>query len=237
MGNMDTNGTYACNVVIDLEFTPVPRQYWRQGLRHEIIEVGAVKLDPSGVVAGEFSHMVRPTLAPSVAGEVFRLTGIGNRDVACARPIGAVLQALSAWIGPERVRMVTWSKSDLRQIREECAAKGIDVPLPSRWMDIQRLYTHLMGLSRGRMVALSDAAEWFGITTDHTSAHRALYDAQITAEVFRMMATGECAQHRARVQEELRHALREPPCKASIAERCGGLADLLASLKAQEAAA
>ena len=221
MGNMGTSGTYACNVVIDLEFTPVPKQYWRQGLRHEIIEVGAVKLDPSGVVAGE----------------VFRLTGIGNRDVAYARPIGAVLQALSAWIGPERVRMVTWSKSDLRQIHEECAAKGIDVPLPSRWMDIQRLYTHLMGLSRGRMVALSDASEWFGITTDHTSAHRALYDAQVTAEVFRMMATGECAQHRSRVQEELRHALREPPCKASIAERCVGLADLLASLKAQEAAA
>ena len=42
MGNMDTNGTYACNVVIDLEFTPVPRQYWRQGLRHEIIEVADV---------------------------------------------------------------------------------------------------------------------------------------------------------------------------------------------------
>jgi inhibitor of KinA sporulation pathway (predicted exonuclease) len=232
------NNAYACNIVIDLEFTPVPKAMRRKGgLQFEIIEVGAVKVAPDGTIAGESSHMVKPCYATGVSGVVHHITGIGDEDLTCARPLGEVLDALSAWIGPRRARMVTWSKSDLRQIREECAAKGIEVPLPSRWMDIQRLYTHLMGLSRGRMVALSDAAEWFGITTDHTSAHRALYDAQVTAEVFRMMATGECAQHRARVQEELRHALREPPCKASIAERCGGLADLLASLKAQEAAA
>jgi inhibitor of KinA sporulation pathway (predicted exonuclease) len=81
MGNMGTSGTYACNVVIDLEFTPVPKQYWRQSLRHEIIEVGAVKLDPSGAIAGEFSHMVRPTLAPSVAGEVLGDVGVGRLGV------------------------------------------------------------------------------------------------------------------------------------------------------------
>ncbi|MFC2340190.1 MAG: hypothetical protein ACFNLW_09970, partial [Olsenella sp.] len=59
---------YDCNVIIDLEFTYVPKKRRRGGLTTEIIEVGAVKVDAAGVVAGEFSHMVRPTLAPGVSG-------------------------------------------------------------------------------------------------------------------------------------------------------------------------
>ena len=45
--------SYVCNVAIDLEFTPVPRDLQRDGLRQEIIEVGAVKLAADGSVAGE----------------------------------------------------------------------------------------------------------------------------------------------------------------------------------------
>lgn len=45
--------SYVCNVAIDLEFTPVPRDLQRGGLRQEIIEVGAVKLAADGSVAGE----------------------------------------------------------------------------------------------------------------------------------------------------------------------------------------
>ena len=226
---------YACNVVIDLEFTPVPRRL-RQGtgLAQEIIEVGAVKLSKDGTPCGEFSHMVKPTLASGVSGKVHRMTGIGDEDLTCARPLGEVLQALAAWIGPGRVRMVTWSESDLRQIREECAAKGIEHGLPGRWLDIQRLYPRLMDRGHRRKVALGEAADWLGIANDRSAAHRALYDAQVTAEIFRMMAAGECAEHRARVQAELEH---EPAaCTASIGAQCGGLAELLAQLRTQEAA-
>lgn len=35
---------FACQIVLDFEFAPVPRQRQRRGLRNEIIEVGAVKL-------------------------------------------------------------------------------------------------------------------------------------------------------------------------------------------------
>ena len=109
---------YVCNVVIDLEFTPVPKCLRKgTGLRQEIIEIGAVKLDSKGNVVGEFSHTVRPTLAKGVSGTVRNLTGIVNSEIACARTLPDVLDALAAWIGPGRVRMVTWSDSDLKQIR------------------------------------------------------------------------------------------------------------------------
>ena len=231
------SNAYAYNVAIDLEFTPVPKGQRQGGLCYEIIEVGAVKLAPDGEVAGEFSHMVKPALTRGVSGRVHRMTGIGDEDLTCARPLGEVLQALVAWIGPGRARMVTWSDSDLKQIEEECVAKGLDVALPTRWLDIQTLYPRLMGMeNRRRRVALGEAADWCGIANEKASAHRALYDAQMTAELFRMMSRGECAEHRRRVAEELERPKGESVCTASIADRCGGLADLLASLKEREAA-
>ncbi|MBR2683283.1 MAG: exonuclease domain-containing protein [Atopobiaceae bacterium] len=227
---------YACNVVIDLEFTHVPRQLRSDGIKYEIIEIGAVKLAADGSVAGEFSHMVKPTIARGVSGAVHRITGIGDEDLTCARPLAEVLEALRVWIGPAKARMVTWSECDLKQITCECAAKGIDVELPGRWLDIQRLFPRLMGMERNRRVALGDAADWCGIANDKANAHRALYDAQITAELFRLMASGECAAHRARVKAELDKGRGASACSASIGERCGGLEELLASLRAQEAA-
>lgn len=225
---------YSCNVVIDLEFTQIPRRLRRGGLRNEIIEVAAVKLAADGSVLGEFSHLVKPTLSASVSGAAHRLTGIGIEDLTCAKTLPDVLRMLEEWIGPGRARMVTWSGTDKAQIDLECQVKGVEPGLPSRWLDIQRLYPRLMG-TRKRLVALGEAADWCGIPHDRSSAHRALYDAQVTAEVFRMMASGECAAQRAALDAELTR--KEPTtCSSSIADRCGGLAELFASLSAREAA-
>ena len=222
---------YTCNVVIDLEFTPVPKRLRKDGLRYEIIEVGAVKLGPDGSVVGEFSHMVKPVLSKGVSGKVHWMTGIGNEDLTCARPLDQVLDALAAWIGPGKARMVTWSGSDKAQIACECRVKGIEHHLPTRWLDIQRLYPRLMH-TRKRMVALGEAADWCGIANDKASAHRALYDAKMTAELFRMMASGECAAHREALDRQMQADKNK--CSASIGAQCGGLAELLAQLQAKE---
>ena len=231
---MDT--TYSCNVVIDLEFTNIPKDRRIGGLATEIIEIGAVKVASNGTVVGEFSHMVKPMLATGISGAVHWMTGIGNEDLTCARPLVEVLVALRQWIGEGRVRFVTWSNTDRHQIERECAVKGIEAGLPTRWMDIQKLYPRLMG-SQKRHVKLCEATDWCGIENDRSFAHRALYDAQMTTEIFLMMASGECAAHQARLRSEMNKPKEEESCSSSIAERCGGLADLLASLKAQEARA
>ena len=226
--------TYACNVVIDLEFTPVPKSLrGNTDLTQEIIEVGAVKIAPDGSVVGTFSHMVRPVLAHGVSGKVRNITGIVNNDIACARSLPEVLESMAAWIGPGRARMVTWSEWDKKQITTECAAKGIECALPARWMDIQRLYSYFMDLGHKR-VGLGDAADWLGIDNSKELAQRALYDAQMTAEIFRMMAAGDLAEHRARVRREIGHGSRVETCSASIASRCAGLAELMAALAREE---
>lgn len=226
---------YDCNVVIDLEFTQVPRKRRVAGLATEIIEVGAVKVGPDGTVLGTFSRVVKPTMATGVSGAVHWMTGIRDEDLICARPLDEVLEMLGSWIGSGRTRFVTWSDTDRRQIERECSVKGIEHSLPSRWMDIQRLYPRLMCTSK-RLVALGDAADWCGVSNDKASAHRALYDAQVTAEIFRMMVSGELESHRARIDAEMDKSCGRV-LSSSIADRCSGLSDLLANLMSKEAVA
>ena len=57
---------FARQIVLDFEFAPVPKQRQRRGLRNEIIEVGAVKLDYHGNVMGEFSQFVQTEYAEGV---------------------------------------------------------------------------------------------------------------------------------------------------------------------------
>lgn len=85
---------FARQIVLDFEFAPVPKQRQRRGLRNEIIEVGAVKLDNRGNVMGEFSQFVQTEYAEGVAYPVRELTGISAVDTATADPLYVVIKTI-----------------------------------------------------------------------------------------------------------------------------------------------
>ena len=217
--------TYTCNIILDLEFTPLPRNRRGEGLFNEIIEVGAVKTDAKGRVLDTFERMVKPTVGRRVSGLVHRLTGIGNEDLTSAPTLEQVLAEFYEWIGDGRARVVCWSGTDRAQLESECAHKGIEVSLPSRWLDIQRIYPRLNGMPKG-LVALGKACVSCGISYEGRDAHRALYDARKTAELFQMMAAGEIQAHRRVYEETLRQSSNDAPLSASIASRFPALAQL-----------
>lgn len=97
---------FARQIVLDFEFAPVPKQRQRRGLRNEIIEVGAVKLDNRGNVIGEFSQFVQTEFTEGVAFPVRELTGISAVDTAMADPLYAVIKRLSDWIGRYSAQVV-----------------------------------------------------------------------------------------------------------------------------------
>lgn len=49
----------------------------------------------------------------------------------------------------------------------------------------------MMDLDRSQKMSLTDAAQWYGVFVDKKKAHRALYDAEITAELVIPVLTGE----------------------------------------------
>ena len=150
---------FARLIVLDFEFAPVPKQRQRRGLRNEIIEVGAVKLDYHGNVMGEFSQFVQTEFTEGVAFPVRELTGISAVDTAMADPLYMVIKRLSDWIGRYSAQVVCWSGTDRRQLLTECQAKRIDLSaFPTDWADLQAFYTSIMDVGSHGRVSLGDAA-------------------------------------------------------------------------------
>lgn len=185
---------FARQIVLDFEFAPVPKQRQRRGLRNEIIEVSAVKLDNRGNVMGEFSQFVQTEYAESVAYPVRELTGISAVDTAMADPLYMVMKRLGDWIGRYSAQVVCWSGADRWQLMTECQAKRIDLAgFPTDWVDLQAFYTSIMDVGSHRRVSLSDAATWFGIEFDESTghAHSALADARVTAKLLKQVMDGD----------------------------------------------
>lgn len=154
---------FARQIVLDFEFAPVPKQRQRRGLRNEIIEVGAVKLDYHGNVMGEFSQFVQTEFTEGVAFPVRELTGISAVDTAMADPLYVVIKRLNDLIGRYSAQVVCWSGTDRRQLLTECRAKHIDLSaFPTDWADLQAFYTSIMDVGSHGCVSLGDAATCFG---------------------------------------------------------------------------
>lgn len=231
-------GAYDQQIVIDLEFNTVGREAFERGLSHEVIEIGAVRLDATGNMVDTFSCFVKPEHTDIITNKVTSITGIRTCDVNDAPCFSEALTALAEWIGEGRTRIVAWSKSDQAQIKSECAFKGIEVPKQMRcWLDLQVVYPRVMGVGNfKRRMSLRDAADWYGTGLDSGRAHRALYDAQVTARMMSDLMTGEYLKQKKALEEAI------PPRKkgqartlgSSIGAACSGLADLKAALLANE---
>ena len=219
---------FARQIVLDFEFAPVPKQRQRRGLRNEIIEVGAVKLDYHGNVMGEFSQFVQTEFTEGVAFPVRELTGISAVDTAMADPLYMVIKRLSDWIGRYSAQVVCWSGADRRQLLTECQAKHIDLSaFPTDWADLQAFYTSIMDVGSHGCVSLSDE---FDESTGH--AHSALADARVTAKLLKQMMDGN--YHVSPRAQEIRQRWgmgeRAQTCLSS---KCPELGDLLLRLKAE----
>lgn len=185
------------HVFLDFEMNPTTNFVRRQqknkpsvplpSLRMEIIEIGAVKLNRYYEQIDTFSCYVKPTLN-QITKRVTELTGITDEMVADAVDFSQAIDDFVAWIGKEPVRIYAWSESDERQLLAELRYRNLyGGQLPAnmrRWMDFQKVYTRIMGLSRS--LSLSNAI----MIIDNDFAghqHSALDDAINSAELLRLV--------------------------------------------------
>ena len=224
---------YRQHIFLDFEMNPIPRSYRseRSLCRAEIIEIGAVRLDEDYTLTDRYSAFVRPTYGP-IEPHITELTGITDEAVSAAPSFREALDLFGAWIGTERARIYSWSLSDLRQLRSECQLK--EVPLPEglchRWMDFQRIYTHLVGLSERNALSLRNAIGAAESNFDG-EAHRAVQDAENSASLLILVKKGDFAARTQKLRESL-----HPTSTTTLADTEAGsaLAALLARMKAEE---
>lgn len=191
------------HVFLDFEMNPIPKKNKeaREIVRSEIIEIGAVKLDEQYQQVGRYSCYVRPEYG-EIARNITLLTGITQADVQDAPPLSQALEDFLGWIGPGKVRVYSWSDSDRSQLLRECTLKGLypdRLPAPfRRWMDFQRVYTRLMGLSRHSNLSLRNA---MGAVDQDFSGdqHRAVDDAENSASLLTLVKDPQAFQERVRL--------------------------------------
>lgn len=218
---------YKQHVVIDLEFTPIPKsyKYERSIVKNEIIQIGAVLLDEQYRKISTYSTYVKPQYAYHIKDSVTELTGIEDADVENAPVLEDAMKKLVGWIGDEaRTRIYSWSNTDLYQLEDECYLKGIGFPtVMGRWMDFQRIYGRLIG-SRHHLSLKNAMASANGQFVG-TLAHTALYDAMATAELLILVTSGKFEEQ----TKELRAALRPESKRATLGEMFGNVfSDMLA---------
>lgn len=211
---------YERHVVIDFEFTPIPKKCaaQREIVRHEIIQIGAVLLDANYRKISTFSTYVKPEFAYHVKPSVTKLTGITDLDLENAPSLAEAIDMLVGWIGSDKkTRIYSWSNTDLFQLEDECYLKGIQFPqCMYRWMDFQRLYGYLLGYRH--QLSLKDAVmsangQFLG------AAHTALYDALATAELLIITTSKE---EFAKRTKGIRDLLAPPKkCSTTIGELYG----------------
>ena len=210
-----------CIIVLDFEMNPVHPK--KSNLRNEIIEIGAVKLDSQCQITDRFSCFVKPQHG-SIAPKIKKLTGI---DESCVRHAAAFAEAInqfSEWIGEDIVEIYGWSDSDETQFRQECESKAVTVPSNmEKWIDFQPLYKEKMEIHSEGLLSLQKAAGWHGIKFDKRAAHRAGYDAEITADLVRSVLTGEYKKYLKMIKQYLEPE-EEESFGLSLAALCSGIA-------------
>lgn len=178
-------GNYA---VVDLEMCKVPKNRRNDSYHwaYETIQIGAALLDENLDIVDEFMTYVCPQYG-YIDNFIKRLTGIKGMDVKDAPTMEKALEQFVKWI-PEDAVMVSWSDSDLMQIKHEIEGKNICMErwadLQKNWIDCQKLFTDK--LSGEKAYNLTEALLMTDIIFED-GAHDGLVDAHNTALLFRKL--------------------------------------------------
>jgi inhibitor of KinA sporulation pathway (predicted exonuclease) len=175
-------------VVVDLEAT-----CWADSARPrdrmEIIEIGAVRLDPDLVVRDEFSSFVRPVVEPELSAFCTELTSIGQADVDAADPFSMVFPAFMRWIGDGPHRLASWGFYDVGQLRLDCARHGIPFPDELEAQHVN-LKAEFAARRRVRRCGMAQALAQLGITLEGTH-HRGIDDARNIARIAQVLLASQ----------------------------------------------
>lgn len=168
-------------IVFDLEAT-----CWQGRPRtmiQEIIEIGALKINPYGEVTGSFNQFVQPILNPRLSAFCQELTSIEQSDVDRARTFPEVIELFQDWaeIYEEDYLLCSWGNFDRKMLVQDCRLHRLEDEWAEEHINLKRQYQELKKLRRPRGLRRAVEAEGFEFTGIH---HRGIADAENLAKIF-----------------------------------------------------
>jgi len=150
----------------------------------EIIEIGAIALNPYGEVTGSFNKFVRPVVNPNLSLFCRQLTSIEQEQVNRAKEFPQVIEHFQDWaaIFEEDYLLASWGRFDKRMLIQDCELHEMEADwIAPHHFNIKQEYTQLKGLRKARGLRRSVEKEGFEFTGMH---HRAISDAENLAKIF-----------------------------------------------------
>ena len=164
-------------VVFDLEWN---QNSYAPNLRmpHEIIEIGACRLDAQGNVEATFSEVVKPRLYRRLDKHIRQVTGITEQELAGGKPFEEAIADFVRFCG-DAPQMITWGRDDFPVMKRNLNYYA-QPPFFSPPLDAQLVFGYAKFGDVHRQVNLHAAMELTD-TVLEVPAHRAVYDAECTA--------------------------------------------------------
>ena len=182
-------------IVVDFEWnqSPYGKGSANKRLPFEIIEIGAVKIDANGQEIGQFSQIVKPKVYKKLHHITKNLTGISEKELNAGRPFREVMEEFLAWCG-EDYMFCTWGNLDLLELQRNLKFFHMSDMLkgPITYHNVQKLF-RLFYTDENNTASLEFAIEYLNIEKKR-DFHRAVCDAQYTADVFLTMDLSEAAK-------------------------------------------
>jgi inhibitor of KinA sporulation pathway (predicted exonuclease) len=173
-------------IILDIEFNG---RKFASDLPMEVIEIGAVRLDASLQQVDEFSALIKPVYFSKLNAFIKKKTGIPQEDIDEAAGFRKVITDFLAWLGrSEELLLVTWGGEDLKRIVFDTRMHKLDDAywMAAHYFDLLKGFTRFKKVTND--VSVEAALIDLNIVAEGT-AHRALDDAKMTAEVFRSIFT------------------------------------------------
>ena len=176
--------------IIDEEFCNVAygARSSKYYLKNEIIQIGVVLLNEAYEEVDRFSSYVCPKFG-HVDAFIRKLTGIDQYTASQGDYLENVLERLKDWM-PEDTVMVSWSLSDLHQLRKECEMKEIDTgwlqDKYDTWQDCQAEFSKKVKGIKNKQYNLEEALCMSDVDISG-NCHDGMDDAYNTAQLFRKM--------------------------------------------------
>lgn len=154
----------------------------------EIIEIGAIKLNESYEMIGEFSELIKPIVYPKLYHITSKLIHLQMKELQRGGKFTEVSERFREWCG-EECMICTWGPSDVMELQRNLSffAQPLLNDGPVAYMDAQKLFSLAFDEDKKARRNLEHAVDELGIEKD-IPFHRAFSDAYYTAKVVSRIA-------------------------------------------------
>ncbi|MCD8157888.1 MAG: exonuclease domain-containing protein [Clostridiales bacterium] len=157
--------------------------------RHEIIQIGAVKMNSKKNIQDSFNAYVKPVIYPRLNPFIADVIKMKTEDFSSAGGFEENFAKFREFAGGRDIMFVVWGDSDLPVLYENLSYYNlVSEPLILKYINIQPCVSSLFNKGAGQQISLKHAIEALEIKADE-NFHNALNDAYYTARIFQTVDT------------------------------------------------